>query len=177
MPAVCRRAPFSFVFDESADPVLQIDSSFRSPPGVLRFRSHVEEAALAQEFLRACVSIAVVFLPSIFAPVHRSFSGLRDPQSAWPQLDFSSAKLFASATDLFACSGFRVLALALTPDLRFLYKAEGAGRVSFAELILQFVSVWFSSSAHFSGSRIGFAVQPRWSSVFRSAAFASLCCR
>jgi hypothetical protein len=45
------RAPFSFVFDESADPVLQIDSSFRSPPGVLRFRSRVEEAAPAQEFL------------------------------------------------------------------------------------------------------------------------------
>jgi hypothetical protein len=118
--------------------------------------------------------MAAVFLPSIFAPVHQSFSGLGDPQSAWPQPDFSSAKLFASATDLFACSGFRVLALALMPDLRFLYKAEGTGRVSFAELILQFVSVWFSSSARFSGSRIGFTVQPRWNSVFCSAAFASL---
>jgi hypothetical protein len=73
---------FFFVFDESADPVLQIDSSFCSPPGVLRFRSHAEEAAPAQEFLRACVSIAAVFLRPIFAPVRRSFSGLGDPQSA-----------------------------------------------------------------------------------------------
>jgi hypothetical protein len=127
---------------------------------VLRFRSRAEEAAPAQEFLRACVSIATVFLPPIFAPALRSFSGLGDPQSAWPQRDFSSAKLFATALDLLACSSFHVLALALTPDLRFLHKAEGAGRVSCAELILQFVSVWFSPSARFSGSRIGFAIRP-----------------
>jgi hypothetical protein len=126
------RAPFSFVFYESADPVLQMDSSFCSPPRVLRFCSCTEAAP----FLRACVSIAAVFLLSIFAPARRSFSGLGDPQSAWTQPDFSSANLFASARDLFACSGFRVLALALMPDLWFLHKAEGAGRVSCGELIL-----------------------------------------
>jgi hypothetical protein len=56
-------------------------------------------------FYRCCGS---VFLPSIFVPVRRSFSGSRIPQSAWPQPNFSSAMSFASARDSFACSGFSI---------------------------------------------------------------------
>jgi hypothetical protein len=88
-------------------------------------------------FYRCCGS---VFLPSIFVPVHRSFSGSGIPQSAWPQPNFLQQSLLPVPGTHFARSLQNSVRI-FTGGSRYHSRVVGSKDTSFCSARCAFV--WF----------------------------------